>query len=295
MTSKKSVALLAGAAAVAMVAGADEAAAIPVTAALQSGNNTITDNSAELFVNKVGSATTIDIGDIFLGGIQIDKINNQTLGTGGWNELTGVFGLQVLAVTPIGGGLGLISFGALGTLPTSGDLQAEIDLATGIDIGATAPGTFARFFEDTVPDATRDGSTFLNFITETSDGTMFIDTALAPGGLSAIGFTDLSLLTAECAAQAAGGVVGGGLPGNFFNNGSGVTVSASSVPNNIVVGSAVGVSGTNQCPVLPGEDFTVRDDATFTVMAVPEPLTLSVLGMSLLGLGYMRRRQQCAA
>ena len=284
-----SAALVAGTAlATAMLAA--PAAAIPVSAALQAGSNTITDNSAELFVNKVGSATTIDVGDIFIGGIQIDKINNQTIGQGGWNELTGVFGLQVLAVTPIGGGIGLISFGALGTLPVSGDLQAEILLATGVDIGAVAAGTFARFFEDTTPDATRDGSTFTNYIQETSDGTVFLNAALAPGGLGAIGFTDLSLLAAECAAQAAGGVVGGGLPGNFFNVGSGVTVSTSST-GNILVGSPIGVSGTNQCPVLPGENFTVRDDATFTVQAIPEPMTLGLLGMGLVGLGLARRRK----
>src|SRR5688572_15732116 len=78
-----SAALVAGTAlATAMFAA--PAAAIPVSAALQAGSNTITDNSAELFVNKVGSATTIDVGDIFIGGIQIDKINNQTIGQGGW-------------------------------------------------------------------------------------------------------------------------------------------------------------------------------------------------------------------
>ena len=279
-----SAALVAGTAlATAMFAA--PAAAIPVSAALVPGTNTITDNSAELFVNKAGGATTIDVGDIFLGGIQIDKINNQTLGTGGWNELTGVFGLQVLAVTPIGGGLSLISFGALGTLPASGDLQAEILLATGVDIGATAAGTFARFFEDTTPDATRDGSTFADYIGETTDGTVFLNAALAPGGLSAIGFGDVGALATFCTTT----TPGGGLPGNFFNNGNGVTVSSSSTAN-ILVGSPVGVSGTNQCPISP-EDFTVRDDATFTVQAIPEPMTLGLLGMGLVGLGLARRRK----
>ena len=287
-----SAALVAGTALASAFIANPAAALIPVSSQLQNGSNTITDNSAELFVNKVGSATQIDVGDIFLGGIQIDKINNTTIGSNsGFNELTGVFGLQVLALTPIGGGISLISFGALGTIPVSGDLQAEILLATGVNIGATAAGTFARFFEDTTPDATRDGGSFVSFIQETSDGSVFLDAALAPGGLGSIGFSDLTALAAECAAQAAGGVVGGGLPGNFFNVGNGVTVSSSST-SAILAGTPVGVSGTNQCPVLPAEDFTVRDDATFTILAqIPEPATLALFGAGVLALGAARRRK----
>ena len=71
-------------------------------------------------------------------------------------------------------------------------------------------------------------------------------------------------------------VFGGGLPGSVFNVGNGALISASSIPGNIDVGTALGVSVMYQCPVLPHENFTVRSDATFTIararpIKVPRP------------------------
>lgn len=276
-----SAALVAGTAlATAMFAA--PAAAIPISAAFQGGPNTLTDNSAELFVNKVGSAGTVDVGDVFLGAIQIDKINNITLGTGGWNELTGVFGLRVQAIIPNAFPVGSATF----LFEPVTDLQAEF-LAQGVDIGATAAGTFAVMFEDTTPDASRDGSTWANFLGETTDGTRVLTANLAPGGLSGFGFPSISDLSTFCAANPPGSALPNG--GGFGNVGAGVTVGSSTI-GGVVVGTPITVSGNTQCPISP-EDFTVRDDATFVVTAIPEPMTLGLLGMGLVGLGLARRRK----
>src|SRR5688572_20645077 len=93
------------------------ASAAPIETFFQVGANTLTDNNAELFINRAGGETTVDVGDIFLGAIEIESINNVPIGTGtGNNEFTGVFALEVLSATSIGGGLSVFTFGAVDNL-----------------------------------------------------------------------------------------------------------------------------------------------------------------------------------
>ena len=159
-------ALVAGAAMIAAMTLSSPASAIPWTNFIGNGVNTLSDDSAEFFIDKVGAIPgQVDVGDVFLGGMVFNSIANLTFGTvnfgvGGVDEATAVFGLQVIAAP--GGG----SF----TFAPVADLRGEFLAATGVDIGAVANGTFAAFYNDATPDAVRSGNTFNNFIGQASDG-----------------------------------------------------------------------------------------------------------------------------
>jgi hypothetical protein len=238
--------------------------------------NTFTDNDAELFVNKAGGATTVDVGDVFLGAIEFDTVNNVAIGTGtGNNELTAVFSLQVASVTPIGAGLALFTFEA------NPNFQADLLAATGIDIGAQAAGTASLVFEDVTPDATRDASTFANFVAETSDGTLRLVLSMDTGDISATAPIDTALIPVLA-------LPGGGLPVSFFGT-PGFDIELNTF--GVALGDPVGLSGNAQRPVAP-EDFTIRTDATFVSPAVPWPAGISLMGLGLVALGLTARRKR---
>jgi hypothetical protein len=239
--------------------------------------NTFTDNDAELFVNKAGGATTVDVGDVFLGAIEFDTVNNVAIGTGtGNNELTAVFSLQVASVTPIGAGLALFTFEA------NPNFQADLLAATGIDIGAQAAGTASLVFEDVTPDATRDASTFANFVAETSDVTLRLVLSMDTGDISATAPIDTALIPVLA-------LPGGGLPVSFFGT-PGFDIELNTF--GVALGDPVGLSGNAQRPVAP-EDFTIRTDATFvSPAAVPWPAGISLMGLGLVALGLTARRKR---
>jgi hypothetical protein len=252
------------------------ASAAPIEAFFQAGLNTFTDNNAELFINVSGAANTVDVGDIFLGAIEIDSINGIAVGPGtGNNELTGVFALEVTSVTPIGGGLAFFSFGAVD------DLQGSILAATGVNLGPTPVGTFALFFEDATPDAVRDGNTFAGFVAQSADGTFRMRLTLDDGAIGATGFTDLNNINLF--------PEGFGLPISFFGT-PGPLVAEETFAANFV--GPIGISGNAQRPAASlGEDFTIRTDTTIVANLVPEPTTLGLFAAALLAFGFSTRRR----
>lgn len=287
MTTKVS-ALLGGAALVAMTIGTASAASVSDT--LFTGFQQLSDNSAEYLINGANSVgvNTVDVGDRLRGIFTIETVEKSPfptrfLGTGGNDELTGIFDLVVVAKS---GGPGAYQF----TFAPSGALAAY----GGANVGAA-------FFADSTPDYTRvrqtgcvdiacmearatDGSLFWavgftspnNFwmATAFSDDITTIGSIPAPGNGGQFN-AGVNLIANPAATGPALGLV------QCFNPLLGVNVMVSMCGS----GSLLGTGGVD----TPFQSF---DDVNFTINRIPEPATLGLMGLGLLGVAVAGRRRK---
>lgn len=288
MTTKVS-ALLGGAALVAMTVGSANAASVSDT--LFTGFQQLSDNSAEYLINGANSvgANTVDIGDRLRGIFTIETVEQSPsptrfLGAGGGNdELTGIFDLVVVSKT---GGPGAWQF----TFAPSGALAAY----GGANVGAA-------FFADSTPDYTRisipgcntiacmesratDGSLYwaVGFTSPTNFwmATAFSDDITTIGAIPAPGNggqfnAGVNLIPNPAATGPALGLV------NCLNPLMGVIVQVSMCGS----GSLLGTGGV----ATPFQSF---DDVNFTINRIPEPATLGLMGLGLLGVAVAGRRRK---
>jgi len=248
----------------------------------------LSDNSAEYLINANGGTdTTVDIGDRLRGILQIGTIENPgtwTLGAGtGNSELSALF--DVVVTGKVCGVTGCsFTFGAYD------GFEAEL---TSFGFTNVTGGAIA-FFEDTVPDFTRvdgiatgetnaiDGNEYWLFGFDGLDDFWNADTDT----------DDLSIVA--------------GLPPTTVFGDFTVGLSLLSNPFGIALGNvpcfnpdALSVATVNACanglvhqPDTENEEFDVWNDVNFTIAVVPEPGTLSIVGLGLLGLGYASRRRK---
>lgn len=287
MTTKVS-GLLGGAALVAMTIGGAQAASVSDN--LFAGFQQLSDNSAEYLINGATSTgvNTVDVGDRLRGIFTIETVEKapfptRFLGTGGNDELTGIFDLVVTAKS---GGPGAFQF----TFAPSGALAAY----GGVNVGAA-------FFADSSVDYTRinqpgcttiacmegratDGSLFWsvgftsasNFwvANAVSDDITAIGSIPAPGNGGSFN-TGVSLIANPAATGPALGLV------NCFNPLLGAIVQVSMCGS----GSLLGTGGVE----TPFQSF---DDVNFTINRIPEPATLGLMGLGLLGVAFASRRRK---
>jgi hypothetical protein len=249
-------------------------------ALLHPGVNQLSDDTGEILVNKNGSgATTVDVGDVFLAVIGINTINGTVVGGASPNnELTGIFALQVTSVNalPAAACFGAASCSSFTFAPVA-DIQAEFTAAGFVGVPAAPANTLALVFEDAANNYSISGGDFQTLINTAVGGTQRMVLTFNPGGITAVAPADL-LDFVPLAQGAPVGSLGG----------QAIIVSESFALDFLPTVQVIGnISKPNA-----NEQFAIRDDITFTLVTVPEPMTASLLGSGLLMLGLLALRRR---
>lgn len=286
---------LLGAAAGALLLGlsVQAANAVPINTILLSGSDTtpqLSDNSAEYLINLGGGTdTTVDVGDRLRGVLSINTIENPGtwfIGDGINPELTALF--DVTVATKVCGATCTYTFA-----PTVG-FAAEV---AGYGFAPVA-GAAIAFFEDSLApltdftrsdgitageDSATDGSPFWLFGFDFLDDFWYATTN-----------TDDISNPFNLPPLTVFGSFSAGL--SLLDNPTGIDLGFVSCFNpatfTIATVQACG-SGEVKIPDTENEEFDAWDNVDFTinVAQVPEPATLSLFGLGLLGLGYSTFRR----
>lgn len=264
----------------------------------------LSDNSAEFLVNVDGSTSaggspTVTVGDLLIAIVGINTIGPTTIGAGtSYNELTAINAIKVSTAADIdfapagpddSSGSQAIDLWEFGFTPlAAGDAAAagfNFSDFSGASGAATGDGTISLVFEDAANNYTRDG-TIAQGINSSTDGDLRFVIALDGGSdfFSAIAPLDIGDFLALSGVTAVDN-------SNLALDG---TITFQDFPglvlNNDITGGNGGLSSSSN--VAGG--FPIFDNLDFTLTAnqVPEPGSLALIGMGLLGFGAMRRAKR---
>jgi len=286
---------------------ASAALALPsVEGAFTAGFQQWSDNSGELVYDASGNVvSSIAVGDIFAGVVQISSFPTTIATATNYNQLTAIFALKVDTITPVPGSVchnAAITSCSTFTFSSDGSSLAHLlGVAEGnstnpffgltVGSGITAANTIAAFYEGNGNSgAFIDGGTMATDLQQASSGTLRLvasDDGLlsnTPGhdNWSGNGPTTLAQLALNPPVQGAGDF--------SFSE----TISSQFFPG--LLFSPL-ITGQGTISFNSDNPFGVTDNTSFGVFItrVPEPVTLSLFGAGLVGAAAIGRRKKKSA